>query len=165
MNVPVLANQQELNNNNSVQTCREWWMIGMNGERESEESVVAAWLHDDDDILVFTLVWQVGFFYSGNDNYYFIDSLAQNKQFTNEKQIKWWKEQADNIRQTVIKEQDVLSPLLFAIASNLGQTTRPSDSVEKRKISYFGLACNLIQHWISPNQDDLSYSARTFISG
>ena len=23
----------------------------------------------------------------------------------------------------------------------------------------------LIQHWISPNQDDLSHSARTFISG
>ena len=38
-------------------------------------------------------------------------------------------------------------------------------SVEKRKISYFGLARYLIQHWISPNQDDLSYSARTFISG
>ena len=38
-------------------------------------------------------------------------------------------------------------------------------SVEKRKISYFGLALNLFQHLISPNQDDLSYSARTFISG
>ena len=37
--------------------------------------------------------------------------------------------------------------------------------VEKRKISYFGLAHNLIQYWISPNQDDLSYSAQTFISG
>ena len=37
--------------------------------------------------------------------------------------------------------------------------------VEKRKILYFGLARNLIQHWISPNQDELSYSARTFISG
>ena len=37
--------------------------------------------------------------------------------------------------------------------------------VEKRKISYFGLARNLIRHLISPNQDDLSYSARTFISG
>ena len=37
--------------------------------------------------------------------------------------------------------------------------------VEKRKISYFCLARYLIQHWISPNQDDLSYSARTFISG
>ena len=37
--------------------------------------------------------------------------------------------------------------------------------VEKRKISYFGLALNLFQHLISPNQDDLSYSARTFISG
>ena len=38
-------------------------------------------------------------------------------------------------------------------------------SVEKRKISYFVLARYLIQHWISPNQDDLSHSARTFISG
>ena len=34
--------------------------------------------------------------------------------------------------------------------------------VEKGKISYFGLARNLIRHLISPNQDDLSYSARTF---
>ena len=38
-------------------------------------------------------------------------------------------------------------------------------SVEKRKISYFVLARYLIQHWISPNQDDISYSAQTFISG
>ena len=37
--------------------------------------------------------------------------------------------------------------------------------VEKRKISYFGLALNVFQHLISPNQDDLSYSAWTFISG
>ena len=36
--------------------------------------------------------------------------------------------------------------------------------VEKGKISYFGLARNLIRHLISPNQDDLSYSSRTFIS-
>ena len=42
---------------------------------------------------------------------------------------------------------------------------KTSTSVEKRKISYFVLARNLIQHWLSPNQDDLSYSARTFISG
>ena len=34
--------------------------------------------------------------------------------------------------------------------------------VGERKISYFGLARNLIRHLISPNQDDLSYSARTF---
>ena len=33
------------------------------------------------------------------------------------------------------------------------------------KISYFGLALKLFQHLISTNQDDLSYSARTFISG
>ena len=38
-------------------------------------------------------------------------------------------------------------------------------TVKKRKISYFGLALNLFQHWILPNQNDLSYSARTFISG
>ena len=38
-------------------------------------------------------------------------------------------------------------------------------TVEKRKISYFALARYLIQHWISPNQDDISHSARTFISG
>ena len=37
--------------------------------------------------------------------------------------------------------------------------------VEKGKISYFGLARNLIRHLISPNQDDLSYSPWTFISG
>ena len=37
--------------------------------------------------------------------------------------------------------------------------------VEKGKISYFDLARNLIRHLISPNQDDLSYSAWTFISG
>ena len=30
---------------------------------------------------------------------------------------------------------------------------------------YAVLARYLIQHWISPNQDDISYSARTFISG
>ena len=34
--------------------------------------------------------------------------------------------------------------------------------VEKGKILYFGLARNLIRHLISPNQDDLSYSTRTF---
>ena len=37
--------------------------------------------------------------------------------------------------------------------------------VEKRKISYFVLARYLIRHRISPNQDDISHSARTFISG
>ena len=34
-----------------------------------------------------------------------------------------------------------------------------------RENSHFGLARNLIWHLISPNQDDLSYSSRTFISG
>ena len=44
-------------------------------------------------------------------------------------------------------------------------TPHTYEHVEKGKISYFGLACNLIRHLISPNQDDLSYSAWTFISG
>ena len=34
-----------------------------------------------------------------------------------------------------------------------------------REISYFGLARNLIQHLISPNQDDSSYSSRAFFMG
>ena len=33
-----------------------------------------------------------------------------------------------------------------------------------KKISYFGLARNLIRHLISPNQDDLSYSSRAFFT-
>ena len=37
--------------------------------------------------------------------------------------------------------------------------------VVEGKISYFGLARNLIRHLISPNRDDLSYSARNFFSG
>ena len=38
-------------------------------------------------------------------------------------------------------------------------------AVKKGKISYFGLARNLIRLLISPNHDGLSYSAWTFISG
>ena len=30
-------------------TCQEWWMIGMDRERESRNSVLSAWLDDDDD--------------------------------------------------------------------------------------------------------------------
>ena len=37
--------------------------------------------------------------------------------------------------------------------------------VVEGKISYFGLARNLIRHLISPNQDDLFYSARAFLYG
>ena len=37
--------------------------------------------------------------------------------------------------------------------------------VVEGKISYFGMARNLIRHLISPNQDDLSYSARAFLYG
>ena len=51
------------------------------------------------------------------------------------------------------------------LQNNNHQAVNKMKCVEKRKILYFGLARNLIQHWISPNQDDLSYSARTFISG
>ena len=56
--------------------------------------------------------------------------------------------------------QFCVSNIRYSIPEILGPTY-----VEKRKISYFVLARYLIQHWISPNQDDLSYSAQTFISG
>ena len=57
-------------------------------------------------------------------------------------------------------------PLAQTAFSDLLRETKKNDKpVEKRKISYFVLARYLIQHWISPNQDDLSHSPRTFISG
>ena len=56
--------------------------------------------------------------------------------------------------------QFCVSNIRYTIPEILGPTY-----VEKRKILYFGLVLNLFQHLISPNQDDLSYSARTFISG
>ena len=56
--------------------------------------------------------------------------------------------------------QFCVSNIRYSIPEILGPTY-----VEKRKISYFVLARYLIQHRISPNQDDISYSARTFISG
>ena len=55
--------------------------------------------------------------------------------------------------------------LLFYYNISSTQLQMCTEGVEERKISYFVLARNLIQHWISPNQDDLSYSTRTFISG
>ena len=61
MVVPVLADQQELTYNSSVETqgvvwktCWEWWMVGTDGEREKERErgesrkfLVSAWLDDD----------------------------------------------------------------------------------------------------------------------
>ena len=58
MDVPVLADQEHLyrtqTKNSSVQTqdvvyktCWEQWMIGINGERNSGKSVLAARLDDD----------------------------------------------------------------------------------------------------------------------
>ena len=56
MDVPVLVDQQELIYINSMQTqdvvwktCRVRWMIGNNGERGSEKSVLSERLDDDDD--------------------------------------------------------------------------------------------------------------------
>ena len=58
IDMPALADQQELTNNSSAsmqdlvwKTCQERWMIGMNGERDSGKSVLAAQL-DDNDIYV-----------------------------------------------------------------------------------------------------------------
>ena len=54
MDTPVLASQQKLIFISSVQTlnadwrtCQKWWMIGIDGEKESRESVLPAQLDDD----------------------------------------------------------------------------------------------------------------------
>ena len=61
MNVPVLANQQELTYNSSAQTQdtvwktrRKLWMIGTNGERESGKFIQTARL-DNDEISIIIL--------------------------------------------------------------------------------------------------------------
>ena len=58
MDMPVLGNQQELIYDSSVltqdvvwKTCQKWWMIGTNGKRKSGESMLAAWLDNDDESL------------------------------------------------------------------------------------------------------------------
>ena len=56
------------------------------------------------------------------------------------------------------------SPLNYIIPNTVRYFRFIDDICRERKISYFGLARNLIRHLISTNQDDLSYSARTFIS-
>ena len=35
----------------NLQTCLEQWMTGMDGERESREPVLAAWLDNDDEMI------------------------------------------------------------------------------------------------------------------
>ena len=54
--VSVLADQRELIYINSVRirdvvwkTCREWWMIGIEGKRQSGKAVLSRQLDDDDD--------------------------------------------------------------------------------------------------------------------
>ena len=54
MDLQVLANQQELSNNSTVQTqdvvcktCQDQWMIGTNGKRE--KPMLAVQLDEDDD--------------------------------------------------------------------------------------------------------------------
>ena len=56
MDVALLAVLQGLTYINSVQTLdivertfQEWWMIGMDGERESGNSMLPSWFDDDDD--------------------------------------------------------------------------------------------------------------------
>ena len=65
MDIPVLADQQGLRYISSVRTqdavqktCKERWMISMDGERESENSVLSVSLDDDDDthINVYTYI-------------------------------------------------------------------------------------------------------------
>ena len=59
MDVPVLADQQELIYISCVRTqdvvwktSQERWMTGTNGEEEPGKSMPAAWLDDDDDDIV-----------------------------------------------------------------------------------------------------------------
>ena len=63
MDEPVLADQQEIIYR-SAQTqdivwknCWWWWMIGMDGERVSGESVLSEWLNDDDDIYIYIYIY------------------------------------------------------------------------------------------------------------
>ena len=58
MDVPVLADQQKLTWIRYVQTldviwriCWEWWIIGMDGKRESGKSVLSEWF-DDNDVII-----------------------------------------------------------------------------------------------------------------
>ena len=51
-----LVDQKELTFNSSVgtqdedyQTCQEWWMIGIDRERESGKAILSASFDDDDD--------------------------------------------------------------------------------------------------------------------
>ena len=55
MDIPVLANQQELTYNTPVwtqgivwKTCQKLWMMGTNGERESGKSMLAPQLDEAD---------------------------------------------------------------------------------------------------------------------
>ena len=56
MDLPVLAEQQELiyicsmrTQNVVWMTCRERWVIGTDGEMKSKKFLLLAWLDDDDD--------------------------------------------------------------------------------------------------------------------
>ena len=60
--VQVLGDQQKIIDNSSVRTqdavyktCRKWWMIGTNGERESGKSMLAAW-HNDIHIYIYIYI-------------------------------------------------------------------------------------------------------------
>ena len=65
MDTLVLADQQKLTSISSVQTldailrtCKEWWFIGTDGERESRGFVLSARIDDDDDDDLFGFVNQ-----------------------------------------------------------------------------------------------------------
>ena len=63
MDMPTLANQQELTYNCSVRiqdavwkTCWVRWLIGMDGEREREKTMLAVWL---DDIYTYIYIYKI----------------------------------------------------------------------------------------------------------
>ena len=58
MDVPVMADQQRLIYTSSVRTQDETWerlMVGMDGERESGNSMLLTWLDDDDNMFLLSL--------------------------------------------------------------------------------------------------------------
>ena len=59
MDMSVLADKQELIYIGSVQsqdvvwrTCQKWWMVGMDGEKESKKFVLSAWLDEEKKLLM-----------------------------------------------------------------------------------------------------------------
>ena len=85
MEIPVLADQQELIYISSVQiqnvvwkTCQEWWMIGTDGERESEsgKSVMMMMISAMGNVSSFIWNLNLGYHSISNDNNFCLTSAS-----------------------------------------------------------------------------------------